>query len=76
MVRAQIFYPQPIAVQLPYYTTPQGEAKQQSPEQEIALLENYQIGLQVQKADLEQEMDNIKSRIEELQKTIREKSNK
>jgi pyruvate/2-oxoacid:ferredoxin oxidoreductase alpha subunit len=37
-----------------------------SPEQEVAALENYQKELKAEKADLEQEMDQIKSRIEEI----------
>lgn len=41
----------------------------QSPEQEVAALENYQKELQAEKIDLEQEMKKIKSRIEELKAT-------
>jgi hypothetical protein len=38
----------------------------QLPEQEVAALENYQKNLAAEKADLEQEMDGVKDRIEEL----------
>jgi hypothetical protein len=36
------------------------------PEQEIATLENYQKNLTAEKADLEQELEGVKARIEEL----------
>jgi hypothetical protein len=38
----------------------------QSPEQEVAALENYKKGLEAEKADLEQEMNQVNSRIEEI----------
>jgi hypothetical protein len=38
----------------------------QLPEQEIATLENYHKNLSADKADLEQEMEGVKARIEEL----------
>ena len=38
-----------------------------SPEQEVAALKNYQKELEAEKADLEQEMNQIKSRINEIQ---------
>jgi hypothetical protein len=41
-------------------------AQPPSPEQEVAALENYQKELKAEKADLEQEMNQIKSRIEEI----------
>ena len=41
----------------------------QSPEQEVAALENYQKELKAEKADLEQEMNQVKSRIEEIKAT-------
>ena len=41
-------------------------AQSQFPEQEVAALENYQKQLEVEKADLEQEMGGVKARIEEL----------
>ncbi len=60
--RERFVYPQPVAVQPAY----QPVAQPQSPRQEIAVLENYQIGLELQKADLEQETEGVKARIEEL----------
>jgi hypothetical protein len=45
-------------------------AQPQSPEQEIAALENYQKELKAEKADLEQEMGGVKTRIEELKAKI------
>jgi len=45
--------------------------KTPSPEQEVAALENYQKELEAEKADLEQEMNHIESRIEELKATIK-----
>ena len=41
----------------------------QSTEQEVVALENYQKELEVEKVDLEQEMNEIKSRIGELKAT-------
>jgi len=38
----------------------------QLPEQEVAALENYQKNLATDKADLEQELEGVKARIEEL----------
>jgi len=64
--RERFVYPQPVAVQPVYQPTYQPVAHPQSPRQEIAVLENYQIGLELQKADLEQETDGVKARIEEL----------
>ncbi len=40
------------------------------PEQEIVTLENYQKNLTAEKADLEQEMEGVKARIEELKTKI------
>jgi hypothetical protein len=45
--------------------------QQQSPEQEVAALENYQKELVAEKADLEQEMDGVKVRIEELKAKLK-----
>ena len=42
-----------------------------SPEQEVAVLENYKKELEAEKADLEQAMNQIKSRIEELKETLK-----
>ena len=70
--REQFVYPQPIAVQPVYQPTYQPIAQPQSPRQEIAVLENYQIGLELQKADLEQETGGVKARIEELKAKLEE----
>ena len=75
-VEEQTVYPQRTAFQPAIYPIHQRVEKPESPEQEIALLENYQIGLQNQKADIEQEMDDVKARIEELQTKIQDKNNK
>lgn len=56
---ATVVQPAPIPVSQPV-------AQPQSPEQEIASLENYQKSLQAEKADLDQEMGGVKARIEEL----------
>jgi hypothetical protein len=64
--RGRILYPQPIAVQSDYLPVRQP----QSTRQELAELENYQLGLEAQKSDLEQEMEGVKARIEELKEKI------
>ena len=64
--RGRFVYPQPVGVQPAYPQQIQPIAQPQSPEQEVAALENYQKGLEAEKADLEQEMGGVKSRIEEL----------
>ena len=64
--RERFVYSQPIAVQRVYQPTYQPVAQPQSPRQEIAILENYQLGLESHKADLEQEMGGVKARIDEL----------
>ena len=43
-----------------------------SPEQEAAVLEKYTKELEAEKADLEQAMNQIKSRIEELKATLKQ----
>jgi hypothetical protein len=63
-------YPPPPVVVQPAYPT---VAQQQTPEQEVADLENYHKDLVAEKADLEKEMGDIKARIEEL-KTKLEKT--
>jgi hypothetical protein len=45
-----------------------------SPKQEIAALKNYQKELEAEKADLEQEMDQIKFRIEEIKAKLEKES--
>ena len=58
-------YPSPTIVQ-PAYLKPYPPAQQQqTPEQEVAALENYHKDLEAEKADLKIEMDEIKARIEE-----------
>jgi ABC-type Zn uptake system ZnuABC Zn-binding protein ZnuA len=59
-------YP-PVAIVPP--VNPQVNASttaQQLPEQEVAALDNYQKNLAAEKADLEQELEGVKARIEEL----------
>ena len=73
--RERFVYPQPVSVQPAYQPTHQPVAQPQSPGQEIAVLENYQIGLELQKTDLKQEMDRVQTRIEELQATIQTRKN-
>jgi hypothetical protein len=46
-------------------------AQPPTPEQEVASLENYQKNLEADKADLQQEMDSIKARIEELKAKLK-----
>ena len=58
--------------QMPYppreypQVVPSQTVQPSSPEQEAALLENYKKELEAEKADLEQEMDRISSKIKEL----------
>jgi hypothetical protein len=59
-------YPAPVIVQPAYPQVSPPVTQPQSPEQEIAALENYQKELVAEKADLEKEMGDIKARIEEL----------
>jgi hypothetical protein len=55
-------YPPQVIVQPAY---PQASPPPQTPEQEVAALENYQKELVAEKADLEKEIGDIKARIEE-----------
>jgi hypothetical protein len=72
--RERFVYPQPVAVQPAYQHVYQPVAQNKSPRQEIAELENYKLSLDVQKGDLERELDDVTARIEELQKTILRKN--
>jgi len=67
-------YSQPIELQPVFPSTHQTIAQPQSPELEIAELENYKLSLDVQKGTLERELDDVTARIEELQKTILRKN--
>jgi hypothetical protein len=64
--RSPLVYSQPARVQPAYSPTYQPIIQTQTPEQEIAALENYHKNLEAEKADLQQETDGIKARIEEL----------
>jgi hypothetical protein len=64
--RGRIAYSPPAVVQPAYPPAYPPVAQPQSPEQEIAALENYQKDLEAEKSDLEQEMGGVKARIEEL----------
>ena len=55
-------YPPPVIVQPAYPPATQPQTQ----EQEITALENYHKNLTAEKADLEQEIDGVKARIEEL----------
>ena len=62
----QLMYP-PVPPQNRYAYPPvyPSVAQPQTPEQEVAALENYKKELEAERADLEQEMGEIASRIEE-----------
>jgi hypothetical protein len=68
-------YPPPVIVQPVYPQVYPPVTQQQSAQQEVASLENYQKELVAEKVDLEKEMDDIKARIEELKATL-EKADK
>jgi len=63
--RGRFVYPAP-TVQPAYTPAHMPIAQPQTPEQEIAALENYQKSLVAEKTDLDQEMGGVKARIEEL----------
>jgi len=69
--RGWYVYPPPAIVQPAYPQAYPPVAQKQSPEQEVAALENYQKELVAEKADLEKEMGDIKARIEELKAKLK-----
>jgi hypothetical protein len=64
-------YPPPAIVQPAYLQTYPPAPQQQTPEQEVTALENYQKDLVGEKVDLEKEMDDVKARIEELKAKVK-----
>ena len=68
--RGRFAYPAPPAVQSGYPPARHPVGQPQAPEQEIEALKNYQKDLESEKADLEQEMGGVKSRIEELKEKL------
>jgi len=64
-------YPPPAIVQPAYPQVYPPVTQPQTQEQEIEALENYQKDLGAEKADLEQEMDGVKARIEELKAKLK-----
>ena len=73
----QLMYP-PVPSQSPYAYPPvyPAVAQPQTPEQEVAALENYKKELEAERADLEQEMGEIASRIEELRAILEQTEKK
>jgi hypothetical protein len=72
----QLMYP-PVPPQ-PYAYPPAypSVAQPQTPEHEVAALENYKKELEAERADLEQEMGEIASRIEELRAKLEQTEKK
>jgi hypothetical protein len=69
--RGRYGYP-PVTVGQPVYPQAYPPVVQpQSPQQEVAALENYQKQLEAEKANLEQEMGGVKARIEELKAKLK-----
>jgi hypothetical protein len=68
--RRQFVYP-PIAPVQPISQAYATVLQQQTPEQELVSLENYQKDLAAEKNDLDQEMDGVKARIEDLKAKIK-----
>jgi hypothetical protein len=66
-----VYPPTPVPQVTPQAYVP--VTQQQPPEQEIATLENYHKNLTTEKADLEQELEGVKARIEELKTKIIQK---
>jgi hypothetical protein len=64
-------YPPPAIVQPAYPQAYPIAPQPQTPEQEVAALENYQKDLEADKANLEQEMDGVKARVEELKARLK-----
>ena len=64
--RGQYVYSPPAIIQPAYPKAFPQVTPQPTPEQEVAALENYHKDLVAEKADLEQEMDGVKARIQEL----------
>jgi hypothetical protein len=64
--RGRYVYPRPASVQPAYPQICPPVTQQQTPELEIATLENYHKELVAENADLEKEMNDIKARIEEV----------
>ena len=60
-------YPPQVIVQPAYL---QVSPPPQTPEQEVAALENYQKELVAEKADLEKEIGDVKARVEELKSKL------
>jgi len=73
----QLMYP-PVPPQNPFAYPPAypSVAQLQTPEQEVAALENYKKELEAERADLEQEMGEIASRIEELRAKLEQTEKK
>jgi hypothetical protein len=64
-------YPPPAIVQPAYPQAYPITPQPQTPEQEVAALENYSKDLEAEKANLEQEVDGVKARIEELKAKLK-----
>ncbi|PVX27608.1 MAG: hypothetical protein CW716_01440 [Candidatus Bathyarchaeum sp.] len=72
--RGRIAYQQPVIVQ-PVVQPQHKPPIQQTPEQEIVALENYQKELQLEKKDLDEEMGGVTARIEELKEKLQKPKN-
>ena len=65
-------YPPAVIVQPAYPQAYPPVTQPQTQEQEVAALENYHKDLLTEKADLEQEMEGVKARIDELKAKLKE----